>query len=74
MSETFWLFVVATGSAIVGLVLKYSFDSKCSDVECCGIKIKRDVKSEINVEEFKIEHGIKPQQFSLPRFETKEEI
>ena len=35
-------------SALIGLIIRYSFRSKCEDVNCCWgfLKFNRDVKSE----------------------------
>lgn len=74
LSETFWVFVVATASALCGIILKLSYDSKCSDVQCCCLKFKRDTKSEVEAEEFKIEHGIRPKDIELPKFKKEEDI
>ena len=49
LSEIFWTFVVGSISALCGLVLKYSFESKCKKVTLGCINIERDVEAE-NVE------------------------
>jgi hypothetical protein len=58
LSEGFWVFLVGTSAGIVGIVLKLCYDSKCSDIECCCIKIKRDIGKELEEDKFKIEHNI----------------
>ena len=30
----------------IGLIIRYSYKSKCKEVECCCIKIVRDVEAE----------------------------
>ena len=46
---------------IIGLVIRYGFKSKCTDVNmCCGmIAIKRDVNAEIEEEKMELENGVK---------------
>lgn len=46
---------------ILGLVIRYGFKSKCTDVNmCCGmIAIKRDVNAEIEEEKMELQNGIK---------------
>ena len=46
---------------ILGLLIRYGFKSKCTDVSlCCGIiGIKRDVKAELEEEKMELEHNIK---------------
>ena len=34
-------------------------NSKCNEINFCGIKIKRDIKSEIEEHKYDIEHNIK---------------
>ena len=49
LSEIFFTFLVGSISALCGLVLKYSFESKCKKVNCFCLNIERDVEAE-NVE------------------------
>lgn len=46
---------------ILGLLIRYGFKSKCTDVSlCCGVlNIKRDVKTELEEEKLELEHNIK---------------
>lgn len=47
MSEVFWSFFI---TSMIGLILKGGsilYKSKCKTVECCCIKIDRDVDAEI---------------------------
>lgn len=46
---------------MIGLLIRYGFKSKCTDVSmCCGlIAIKRDVNAEIEEEKMELEHNIK---------------
>jgi len=66
LSEIFLSFVVASASALCGIMLKLMYDSKCKTVECCCIKIERDTQGEIAEDKFKITHGIMPKEIELP--------
>jgi len=46
---------------ILGLLIRYGFKSKCTDVSlCCGVlNIKRDVNTELEEEKLELEHNIK---------------
>jgi len=68
LSEIFWVFVVTTGSALCGICIKVSLDSKCKEIQCGCIKIVRDTESEVKMEEFKIDHGIMPKEIQIPQF------
>ena len=68
LSETFYVFVVATASALIGLVLKLCYDSKCTNIDCLCLKIKRDTAGEIEEDKYKIDHGIRPKEIELPTF------
>jgi len=46
LSETFWLTLMATGSAIVALIIKKLSSSKYDEVSCFGIRIHRKVELE----------------------------
>lgn len=60
------------GMGLFGLIIKYSFRSKCNDVSLCfgAIHIQRDIKQEI--EEQKIEGvGHSPsREFSIKNFQN----
>lgn len=61
MIDNTLIYALATlGVGVVGLLIKYGFKSKCSDVSlCCGIiSIKRDTEAEIKAEEQEL--GIEP--------------
>ena len=46
LTETFWVAFIATISAMFGLSLRMCLRSRCSDVECLCLKVKRDVDLE----------------------------
>lgn len=66
MSEGFYVFLVATTSGIIGIVLKLCYDSKCETIECCCIKIKRDIGKELEEDKYKIDHNIPTSNFQIP--------
>ena len=70
LSETFYVFVVATASALIGLVLKLCYDSKCTNIDCLCLKIKRDTAGEIEEDKYKLDRGIRPQEIQLPTMEN----
>ena len=47
------LLISTVGNLIIGLA-KLIFKSKCSELSCCGCKIKRNVELEEKQEEFEI--------------------
>nr|WPF46592.1 MAG: hypothetical protein [Lake Baikal virophage 6] len=50
MSEVFWSFFI---TSMIGLLLKGGsmlYKSKCKTVECCCIKIERDIEAEVAVD------------------------
>ena len=51
MTEMFYMFLITSSSAFVLSVLKMCYKSKCSELNLCCLKIKRDV----NVEEKEME-------------------
>jgi len=72
LSEIFLSFVVASASALCGVMLKLLYDSKCKKVECCCIKIERDTAGEISEDKYKIDHGIFPKEIELPHNQLQE--
>lgn len=47
LSESFYITLVATASALVGLCIRYALRSKCDRVKCCGLlEIHRQVDLE----------------------------
>jgi hypothetical protein len=50
MSEVFWSFFI---TSVIGLLLKGAsmlYKSKCKSVECCCIKVERDIEAEVRVD------------------------
>ena len=50
--QMFWLAVIGAISGFLGLSLK----SKCDSIECCCIKIHRNIQAELEEEKYDIEH------------------
>lgn len=52
MNDTLIYGVATLGAGVLGLIVKYGFKSKCSDVALCFgfITIKRDTDAEIEAE------------------------
>ena len=42
----FWLSLATIIFTSVGLFVRYSYKSKCSEVSCCCLKIVRDIETE----------------------------
>lgn len=61
MDNTLIYGLATLGCGILGLVIRYGFKSKCTDVNmCCGLlAIKRDVNAEIEEEKMELENGVK---------------
>ena len=74
LSETFYVFIVATASALIGLILKLCYDSKCTDINLFCLKIKRDTAGEIDEDKFKIEHNIRPKEVEIPTFHEPQNL
>lgn len=45
-SEAFYVGLVGGGFAFLGLLVRYAYKSKCSEVNLCCIRIKRDIDAE----------------------------
>ena len=58
LSETIIIFLIASSSALCGIVLKYYFESKCRNVDICCIHITRDIDNEVKEEHDRLEHGV----------------
>jgi hypothetical protein len=61
MDNVLLLSVVSVGSALIGLLIKYGFKSKCSDISICFglLNIKRDTASELEERNLEIVHNVK---------------
>ena len=52
----FWMFLITSSSAFLLAVLKMCYKSKCSELNLCCLKIKRDVNVEEKEMEFVTTH------------------
>ena len=61
MVDNVTIYGIATlAAATMGICIRYSFKSKCSDVGlCCGlIHIERDIEMEVKAEQAELEAGV----------------
>jgi hypothetical protein len=70
LSESFYITLIATASALLGLCVRYALRSKCDRVECCCIKIHRAVDLEAGTAETEGS----PTRGNIYRQETEENI
>ena len=47
LSEVWYAMLLSTLAGFSLTVLKYAYKSKCSSVECCCLKIKRNIDAEV---------------------------
>ena len=47
LSETFWVSFVTIFAGLVASCLGVAYKSKCSEISCCGMSIKRNVNVEM---------------------------
>jgi hypothetical protein len=61
MEDAIIITLATIGSAVIGLIIRYSFRSKCEDVNCCFgcLKFHRDIRSEKEVTTQESEEEIK---------------
>ena len=57
--SAFWLTIAGILTGCVGLVVKAGIKSKCSSVNLGCFSCTRDVRAEVEVEEFNVVHGIR---------------
>ena len=59
MNDTLVYGLATLGVGFLGIVVRYGFKSKCSDVSlCCGLlAIKRDIDGEVRAEHQELELG-----------------
>ena len=72
LSEGFWVFLVGSSVGLCGLILKLCYDSKCSEIDCFCIKIKRNVETELAEDKFKIEHNIQSPKIEMPLYKKEQ--
>jgi len=59
MDNTLIYGLATLGAGVIGLLIRYGFKSKCSDVGLCYglITIKRDVEAELKEQELELSSG-----------------
>ena len=62
MTETFYMYVISSGVAFLLIVFKMCYKSKCSDINLCCLKIRRDVVTEEKEMEFAVTHKIESEK------------
>lgn len=59
LSEVFWsFFLTSTIGCLLG-IMKMLYKSKCKNVECCGMKVERDVEIEEKEDEMEMRNRSK---------------
>lgn len=56
LSEVFWISFVASTLTFLGIAVRMCYKSKCVKLECCCMKIQRDVETEERETEFITTH------------------
>ena len=46
-----YIIIIVGGVSVVSLIVKLLYKSKCVHIECCCLKIDRDIESELQVKE-----------------------
>jgi len=61
MDNTLIYGLATLGCGILGLVIRYGFKSKCTNVQMCFglLAIQRDVQAEIEEEKIELQNGVK---------------
>ena len=54
LSETFWVSFVTIGAGLFASCLGVAYKSKCSEISCCGMSIKRNVNIEMKEDLYKM--------------------
>jgi hypothetical protein len=50
LSEVFWVAFITTTSGVIIKLAAMAYKSKCREIECCCIKIVRDIDAEARAE------------------------
>lgn len=48
LSEVFWTFLISSICGVALAVARMCYKSKCKEVDCCCVRIVRDVEAEID--------------------------
>ena len=69
MSEIFWSFFITSIIAFLIAVVRMCYKSKCEEIKCCGLIIKRNVILEENYDEIELR-----QQTKIKNTESKDDL
>ena len=58
LSELFYITLMTSCFAFLTLSVRYCLKCRISEINCCGLEIKRDTESEEREAEMRIEHNI----------------
>ena len=49
LSDAIIIMIIGSSTAIIGLCLKLSYNSKCSHIKFCGLSVDRNTSQEVSV-------------------------
>ena len=58
MNDTTLITIIGISLTFIIFLIKMIFKSKCVTIDCCCIKITRDIQQEIKEHEFNVNHNI----------------
>lgn len=64
-SESFIINIVSLFIALIVLIVRQIYKSKCIEFSICCFSFKRDVKLEADIEKYKIDHNIKDSENNI---------
>jgi hypothetical protein len=56
-NSVFFISIGASSFAVLGLLIKYVFRSKCKRCKCCCLEIERDIEAEVHEHDVDVEKG-----------------
>ena len=59
--QMFWITVMGSGCALLGVIIKALSRSKCDKIELCCLKIHRDIDAESKLDEIEMSATRTPQ-------------
>lgn len=66
VSEVFLTLIATSVVGLIGVSLRICYKSKCNEVSCCCIKIKRDTQAETEEEQYRMAHHIPSEDTHSP--------
>ena len=64
--QAFWITIAGVLTGCMGVLVKAGLKSKCTSLKFCGFECQRDVRAELELEEFNAEHGIRADEQRTP--------